>query len=54
MKSLVIKQVGNYHLEPDYVEVPKITSDSCSPIAGLNTLEVLFEELLNTLPFTKC
>ena len=28
MKSLVIKQVGNYHLEPDYVEVPKITSDT--------------------------
>ena len=28
MKSLIVKQVSNYQLEPDYLEVPKITSET--------------------------
>ena len=32
----------------------RFTSDVCSPVAGLNTFEVLLEEPLNNLPFTKC
>ena len=28
MKSLIIKQVENYKLEPDYLEIPRVTSET--------------------------
>ena len=34
--------------------LPNITSDSCSPVAGLKTFPFLFELPLYDLPFTKC
>ena len=67
VESLGTRTVDVWDGEPEGVYVPSntkakftslveaiFTSALCSPVAGLNTLPVLFESPLNDLPSTKC